>query len=217
MNLYKDDELMAAVRLTINNAQEDPEVLQQLARYGFGPEQWQVGRDQLRQAEECRDQHTAQEDQRWALSQQINASLQSVNEQFKEHAEAARFAFRQNSALLHSLKIGHISRRRWESVEQAAFFYRQLEEKKLSLQPYGISPKAIQQAATTVNELLRQREQRIRRSGRAQHSTQQKRAAIIALREWVVEFRGIARVAFRRQPQLLEIFGMRVKATTKVG
>ena len=217
MNIHRDQELVEAVRLTINNGQGDSEALQLMAKYGFGPEQWQAGSELLQRAEQCFDQRTALEHERWALSQQINESLLSVNEQFKEHAQAARFAFRQNPSLLHSLEIDRISSRRWESVRQAAFFYRQLQNKKLSLQAYGISPKAVQQAVATIDELLRQREQRTHRSGRAQHSTQEKRTALTELRAWIVEFRGVARLAFRQQPQLLEIFGMRIPSTVKVG
>ena len=210
MNIHRDQPLVDAVRLAINNGQGDPEALQLMAKYGFGPEQWQAGHALLQRAEQCFDQCNTLEHERWALSQQINEGLLSVNEQFKEHVQAARFAFRQQPSLLHSLEIDRLATRRWESVRQSAFFYRQLQDKKLSLQAYGVSPKAVQQAAAAVEELLHQREQRTHRSGRAQHGTQEKRAALTELRAWMVEFRGVARLAFRQQPQLLEIFGMKV-------
>ena len=215
MNIHRDPQLREAARLTLNNGQHDAEAVERMAAYGFGPAQWQTGQQLLQRLEECISQCTTLEHERWALSQQINEGQRAIVAAFKEHAKAAHFAFRHDPSLLHSLEVSRISRRRWESIKQAAFFYRQLASKKLSLQAYGISPKAVQQTIKDIDALMHQREQRTHRKARGEHNTQQKQAAYAALREWLVEFRGVARLAFRRQPQLLEMFGIPVRSTVR--
>ena len=212
MNLYKDNELLEVALLIINVVKNDAEVQQHMAALGWDTEQMQEGNRRLQYAEERCSTRTQLEHERWALSQQINAGLQAIQDQLREHAQTARFAFRHDPALLHSLEIDRIARAPWECVQQAVYFYRQLQERDLSLQAYGVSRKEIQQAATLANQLLRQKENRTRQKGNAEHGTQEKRAALIELREWVTEFRATARVAFRRQPQKLEMFGIRVRS-----
>ena len=215
MNIYRDQELVKAARLAINNRQRDPEARELLARYDFGPEQWQLGHELLGRVEQYFKTRKVLDGERWALSQQIEEGVQAISEQLKEHAQAARFAFRQQPARLRSLQIDRLATRRWEIVDQAVHFYEQLVEQKLSLQAFGYSAREIREALEAARTLLSQQEERVHRQGRAQHTTQEKQVAVQELREWFIEFRDVARVAFRRAPQLREVFGIQVRSSVK--
>ena len=215
MNIYRNQELVKAVRTALNNRQRDPEARALLERYYFGPEQWQVGEALLARVEQYVKERQALDEACWALSQQIEEGVAAISERLREHAQAARFAFREQPTLLHALRIERLATRRWEIVDQATHFYEQLTERKLSLQPFGISPKEINEAREATRTLIDQQEERVHRKGRAQHNTQEKQAAITDLRAWLMEFREVARVAFRRQPQLREIFGIPVRSSVK--
>ena len=217
MNLYKTNELVEAAQQVLDILQNDPVAQQQLEQYGFGTTQRQEGKKRLRTVEDQQRVRTDLQQERWALSQQVNAGLKAVRDQLREDVRIVRFALRQDPEQLHALQVDRIKTRYWECVQQAVFFYQQLQQQDLALAPFGISKKDIQQSLTTATQLLQQKKQRTHKKGLSEHNTQETRQAMAALRDWVVEFRSIARAAYRRQPQMLEMFGIRVRSSVKVG
>lgn len=215
MNMYKTNTLIEATLQVLYVLENDPAAQAQLEAYGFGAALQQVGQQRLSVLQNHLTERTNREQDRWALSQQISASLKAVRDQLREHARIARFALNDDPRRLHSLKINTIVLRTWECVEQAIFFYQQLQEQNIALDKFGLLKKEVQQSLEAATALLKQKKQRIRQKGRAEHGTQQIKQAQAALRDWLVEFRSIARVAYRQQPQLLEIFGMPVRSSVK--
>ena len=217
MNLYKSNELIEAAQQALEILQNDPVAQQQLEQYGFGVAQRQEGKKRLLTLENQQRGRIELEQERWALSQQVNAGLKAVRDQLLEDVRSVRFALRQDPERLHFLQVEHIKTRKWECVQQAVFFYQQLQKQDLSLEAFGISKKSLQQSLTVATQLLQQKKQRTHKKGLSEHNTQEAHQAMAALRDWVVEFRGIARAAYRRQPQMLEMFGIRVRSSAKVG
>ena len=215
MKMYKTNTLIEAALQVLDVLENDPTAQTQLEAYGFGAAHRQVGQQRLSMLQNLLSERTNREQERWALSQQINAGLKAVRDQLREHARIARFALNDDQTRLHSLKIDKITLRTWECVEQAIFFYQQLQQQNIALDKFGLSKKEVQQSLEAATTLLKQKKQRIRQKGRAEQGTQQIQQAQAALRDWLVEFRGIARVAYRQQPQLLEMFGMPVRSSVK--
>ena len=108
-----------------------------------------------------------------------------------------------------------IAKRQWEGVRQAVHFYQVFQDRNLSLRSLGVSDKDIQQTAEAVEQLWRLKEERLRQKSDSEQGTQDRRQAHNALRRWIMDFRTIARVAFRDQPQRLEMFGIRVRSSVK--
>ena len=212
MNLTKTSDVLEATSLALNNTQNDPTIGARMEAYGLSAAAIQTGKRLLKTLEQKTIIQDKLQQKRWALSQQINASLLATRDQFKEHAQLSLVAFRHDTALIHALKIERIASRRWECVRQAAYFYQEFRNRKLSLAPLGVSPKDIQRIHDNVTELLRLKEDRVYKKGISEQNTQEKNQAQAELREWLLEFRAIARAAFRHQPQLLEMFGMKVGA-----
>ena len=212
MDLHKQHDVAEAASLAINNTQNSPVRQQQLEAFGFGPTRFRTGKTLLQAFIQKQATQTQWQDEQWALSQQINASLQAVQEQFKQHVSIVQVAFRHDAILLHSLKIDRLATRRWEGVRQAIYFYSQLQQRKVSLDAYGVSAKEVQQAHSAATQLLQLKEVRADKKSQAEHSTQEKQRAQEALRLWVKDFRTTARMAFRDQPQTLEAFGIHARA-----
>ena len=210
MNFNKLSELIEAAHLAINNTQNNAAVQQHMEAYGMRAAELQSGKNLLRTLEQKHAQQTQLQDERWSLSQQIDASLQAVGSTFKVHARLAQAAFRNDPSLIHSLRIEQLDTRRWECVRQAAHFYQAFHARKLSLTGIGVSAKEMQQAQQAVRELQRMKEARADKKGLAEQGTVERQQAQDQLRRWLVNFRAIARIAFRQQPQMLERFGMKV-------
>ena len=214
MNLYNYEGLTEAAQLIIDILQDDAQTKQQLEIVGFGKAHLQAGKDYLQAVNGHLATREQLEQERWSLSKQMNAGLLAVRDQLSGHRKAAFFALRKNPELLHALRIDKIERSTWAWVKQAIYFYQQLQRHKVSLEAQGISQKEVQDALKTATLLLRQKKDRTQKKGLAQQNTQEVRQAITELRAWVIEFRANARLAYRQQPQMLEMFGIQVKSTT---
>ncbi len=180
--------------------------------HGYTPAQTKAGRSLANKAIAAGRQKDACYDLQWELGQQVNAQLAAVQTQFRVHAKVARTAYRDESNTLHLLRIERFEKNGWSMVRQAAYFYHKLQERKLSLASFGVTDKEIQQATTDITELMVMRQARVRQKGKSEDCTQAKRAAYRELRSWVREVRGTARLAFKKNPQMLEAFGVVVRA-----
>ena len=208
MNLYKTDELLHAAELAVEGALTNPSACQQLEVYGMSSAQLQTGKLRWRTLAHLHEVHTRLREERYAISQQINASLQAVNEQFRAHVGITRAAFYANPALFEALGVSALATRRWECVRQAARFYQQLYIRDISLEAYGVSAVALVHAQEQVQQLLALKEERVRKKVLVDERAKEVRGAKLALRAWMVEFRLVARVALRSHPQMLELFGV---------
>ncbi len=213
MNLKRNNDLLEAASLAINNTQNNTLVQQQLQKFGLTAARLQTGQNLLKRLEQKHLTQTKVQHERWALSQQINASLLAARDQFKEHARLAQIAFREDSPLLNLLGVSRIASRRWECVRQAVFFYDRLSEQPVSLEGFGVSAQELTQAQDTVTQLLQLKEVRVLKTQEAEQRTQEKKEVQGKLYDWLIEFRAIARQAFQHQPQILDMFGMRVIAS----
>ena len=213
MDLYKQHDLVEAASLAINNTQNNPARQQRLEAFGFGAARIHTGQTLLQGFTQKQAAQIQRQDEQWALSQQIKAGLQAVHQQFKQHVRIVQVAFREDAVLLHSLKVDRLAIRRWECVRQAIYFYEQLQRQEVTLGAYGVSAEEMQQVRAAANELLQLKQARADKKGMSGHSTQEKQRAQEALRSWVKDFRTIARMAFRDQPQTLEAYGIKVSAT----
>ena len=215
MNLYKTNALIEAALQVLDTLDSEPAVSTQLLGYGHDEAKRAVGREYVATLRDHLADRADREQERWALSQQINTGLKAVREQLREHVRIARFALNDDPQRLHSLRVDPISLRTWECVDQAIFFYRKLTEQNIGLEKFGLPKKEVEQSQQAATELLTLKQQRIRQKGRAETTTQEIQLAVRNLRDWLVEFRGIARVAYRHQPQMLEMFGMPVRSSVK--
>ena len=212
MNFYKQSDLEEAVELAITNTENNPARQQQLATFGFGPARFNTGKALLKAFNDKKEEQERCQNEQWSLSKQLNASLVAVAEQFREHVLVVQASFRHDPELLHSLKINRFATRRWEEVRQAVHFYHQLKLQEVSLANYGVSDKELQQAYANAAQLRQLKQVRADKKSRAEQCTQDKAQLQKELRQWVSDFRTIARMAFRAQPQTLEAFGIQVSA-----
>ncbi len=210
MKLDTELKIMEAVQLALSGTQQEVGVGLQMEVFGLTPVFRQKGNDLMNKVKDCQDRHTNLYNEQWSLSQQLNAELDATHTQFKEHAKVARTAFRKEPDVLHALRIELFVKQAWPLVQQADYFYTQVLKQELNLQPYGVSKKELEQSSTSVRQLLEMKEARMRKKALAESCTQEKNAAFKELRDWVSDFRAMARLAFKDNPQMLEMFGIRV-------
>ncbi len=212
MDLRTDEGALEIAELTLSILAQDKEVLQLMEAHGYKTEQTKKGKSLLDKAIASRRQKDACYDTQWELGQQVNAQQTAVQAQFREHAKVARTAYRSEPNIVHLLRIELLEKNGWDGIRQAAYFYHKLQERKLSLQSFGVSDKDIQQATTDITNLMVLKQSRLRQKGKSEDCTQAKNAAFSELRSWIREVRSTARFAFKKNPQMLEAFGVVVRA-----
>ncbi|WPP48657.1 hypothetical protein [Catalinimonas niigatensis] len=210
MKLDTELKIMEAALLALSGTQQEVGVGVQMEGFGLTPIFRQKGNDLVNKVKDCQSRHTNLYNEQWSLSQQLNAELDATHTQFKEHAKVARTAFRKEPEVLHALKIELFVKQAWPLVRQADYFYTQVLKQELNLQPFGVSKKEVEQASASVTKLLEMKEARMRKKALAENCTQEKNAAYKELRGWVSDFRTMARLAFKNNPQMLEMFGIQV-------
>ncbi len=83
------------------------------------------------------------------------------------------------------------------------------------LENYQLPREQLSQNKAMIEALIATRNRRMQKKGEAEEATRLRNEAVKALNAWMVSFRGIARIALKDKPQLLEALGIMVK-TKKV-
>ncbi len=210
MNINSTPQLLEAAVIAINNTIKDADKQKVMANYGFPPKRMQEGKDLLDKTQtlhEVKDQHY---DERWELSNQIETNLAVAHQNFAEHVKIARFVFRNEPAILYKLRISRISHGAWTRTRQAKDFYTKVLPYADLMEAQGVSKTALTEAKAFIANIMVMKEERTRKKGEAENTTDSKNKSVKSLRAWLTEFRAAARLAFKDTPQKLESLGISV-------
>ncbi len=210
MKLNKITNIMEAASLAVNNTAKDAEVAKKMGQVGFSAKRMQEGQDLLSAARNLHLDKDSRYDERAQISSQMEEGLAAIRPLFLDHVVAARFAFRQQPALLRTFNISRIYTDKWTWVKQAGNFYHKIMEHTRAMVAYGVSQEQLMEVKTSLEAILVLRQDRLYKKAEAEDTTDSRNQAAKALRKWVSEFRAAARLALKDNPQKLEAFGIRV-------
>ncbi len=203
--------MLKASSLSVNNTLADKNAQQALAKYGFTPKHINEGKGLLNNCtNQCRVQEQYYQTQ-WTLNHRVKEELKTTRAQFVEHVKVARFVFRKDAPMLHQLNVQRLERTEAGWMKQASAFYERITPHVALLAPQGVTPEELAQTQASLQAIVDLREEQARVKGDAEDATQRKMQAQQELKEWLSEFRKVARLAFKRSPQKLEAFGIRVR------
>lgn len=203
--------LFEIARMSVYNTLGDKKLQQPLGLYGFSQERILEGQTLLENSRHLHGQKDNQYHAWWNLSDHLKTDREKALQTFLDHVQVAKVAFRKQPGILHELQISRINRRKtWEWTVQAHRFYTILEEHTKVMKQFGIPQEELQQAKAAIEALLIAKDQRTKKRAEAESATQARNDAIEELRAWLIEFRAVARLAFKDDPQMLEAFGMKV-------
>ncbi len=215
MKITTTDQLIEAVKLVIRAISGDKTMQKKMSAYGFTPQSLQQGTKLLNGVELVSDTREQAQRNTRHLSHQIAQDQQTTRNTFRTHAAIARTAFREEPLLLQDLKVDKMVSGDWAWTKQALNFYKEAPTQMNRLQQFGATPESFQQNQAAVQALLDRKAQRLEGKGKAEDFTQERNRKIKELRDWYGEFRRLARIAFKENPQLLETFGIVVPSTPR--
>jgi len=212
MKLQSDAQILEGATMVLNNTEKDANIQKGMEGYGFTKKRMKEGDALLNNVLSLQAVCETHHNERWAISQKLEADRNTALALFKDHVGVARIALRNDPVVLHSLKIQRISKKTWGWPRQALHFYEKVTPHLAQLEALGVNAEVLAQAKASVQALLALKEDRLLKKSKVEDSTQEKRKAMKALKAWVQEFISIARIAFKDNPQTLEAFGIVVAA-----
>ena len=208
MNTSSLEQLFKAADLVIFHLKGNKDYQQIITTFGLTPKRVQEGSALLKNARQLHATQETHYDTARDMSLQIEKDREAALDVFKDHVAIAKSSFRKEPQALQTLKINKMAGTQWRLVQQAVDFYTKAPQYMERLQQYGATQEGFDQSKAAVEALLTLQALRLKKKGDAEDTTQQKKEAVKALREWYGEFRKLARIAFKKNPQVLETFGI---------
>ncbi len=203
--------LFAAAQTAIYNAQEQPEIQKSMNTYGFSPKRLLEGKSLLESAMMLHYSKDDRYDEKREIANQLAIDLETTRRHFEDHVATVKLAFRKAPATLAKFRIRPIAKKMEGWTLQASRFYDIAETYADVLENYQLPREELSQNKAMVEALRATRNQRMQKKGEAEEATRVRDEAVNALNDWMVSFRGIARIALKDKPQLLEALGIKVK------
>ena len=198
--------------LILRNVKQ-PRVKAAMAAYGYTPARYEEGQSLLNQLlmleQVKKDEYRAKEQ----IARNLLDNEREMHQRFLEHRTLAKWIFRQDVDNYRRLELFRpIAGQQATKISQIQQFYREVLKSPSLFTRHGLPKAELEQAQSMIEAIVEARRERQQKAGEAQHATQQRDEARRALRTWVSDFRTVARVALREEPQLLEVLGMMVTA-----
>nr|WKN37336.1 hypothetical protein K4G66_01270 [Tunicatimonas sp. TK19036] len=210
---YSFDSQLEQHRLMLFNAKNTPTISKRLNALGYNGNKMLKGialYDDVLHWQSVKNTHYGAQK---TATDALQADCQEFKKPYTEHVALARIAFKEDRGTLSTLKVDEARKTSlggW--LTQASAFYSQLANYTEVMSRYGVSSETIQSAQSQLQALKTRRDAQLQRKGEAQDATEKRNLAMKALNNWMKEFRQIARIAMKDDPQLLETLGIVVKA-----
>ncbi len=198
--------------LALKNA-ASPDVADSLVAHGYDAARLVEGRALWTTARDALSDRDLLYGRQQELTRQAREAQRAARREYGSLVRIARAIFRDQPGLLVQLGIAGVTPRSLDKLLAAAdTLFANVTDPAIApeLTKHGYPPERIAQVQAAFEALRAANEAQEIAKGATQQATQELHAAMAALDEWMSQFRSIARVALRDQPQFLEELGIRV-------
>ncbi|MGB3779640.1 MAG: hypothetical protein WA960_14865 [Tunicatimonas sp.] len=203
---------ISAAQSALYNASAHSDIKARLKKYGMTPEEIKKGTVLLNKV---LMQHHQKDDcygEKKDLAVRIAEQTKETRERFSRHVSVVKFAFADQPTVAAKLKVERLSKKQDDWQAQATYFYLRVVDYLDTLKDYKLTAEELAQNQANLDALVALRNRRKQLKGDAEEATRSRDLSLRALRLWMKEFYGIARVALADKPQLLEVLGIKVKS-----
>lgn len=208
-NLVKEMEQAGIILRNVHH----PRIKKLLGTYGYSVARLQVGQELLNQVELLQQAKKSGYQSKGKVSRIIRADEHEMHHRFIEHRALAKWIFRHSTDEYERFELHQpVASRKATKIAQIQRFYHEALKVSETFSRHGLPTAELEQGQAMIDSITEARYERLQKTGEAQQATQQRDEARRALRTWLADFRAVARVALRQEPQLLEALGMVVMA-----
>lgn len=202
-------------REAISIALSDAELATVLSQFGFAPDTLNAGRVLQETVETFDADKQRAFGIRVELTNRVETLQADILKAFRTDRRIAKFVFKDLPGSLEQLGVSvKIKGNRDDLHQQMKHFYQELlnnEDLQASMAVYNITAETLSERLSRVAELTQAMEELQVQRATALLMTQRRLSAQAELDEWMSQFLGVAKQAFRGDKKQLEKLGLRVK------
>ncbi len=192
----------------LSNAETQPEIASRLEPFGYGPDRWAKARTIFQTASEAVTKQTSTVGDFRAASADVRAAERAVRDVYQAVAQVARTIFARKVGALAGLGLDNPMPRKVSALitKALALFDNAANTPSLAeaLAAHGCGADRLADGRAKVLALIEAARAQDAARGDAQQATEDMRTALTALEDEMRVLRGLAKVALRDRPQLLE-------------
>jgi len=204
----KIEEQLEEARMAVEGVLANPAILRKLEKFGYNRKSMNEAKKLIGEVELL----TASQGEGFGLQKNATRQLREAKKEahtlYMRHLSIARIALSEQPELWDILQMNG---RRKESIagwlKQVKAFYNNVDRVEAVFALYNITADEIAQAKAMVAAIASFRVQQSSGKSSKQQATEQRKAAIKALHEWMRDFLYIARYALKDEKQQMEALG----------
>lgn len=204
--------MLDQARVTLSMALSDPQLLEILARRGYGAEQLQEGMALCEIARNSIQTQGVARFSKVSATQTLQQKWKIAKFQYSHDVQSARLALKEYNGSGYLLQLNSTFPKNFEQwYAQAKDFYFTLNshlELQTAVAKVGLSAERIAQGIQFLETLEELRTQQKTQQGSARRSRQQRDQEVEAFKRWMSDFRQYARLAFAATPSHLVTLGL---------
>lgn len=202
--------------LAITNALNDADIQAALLPYGYDEARLQEGQALYDTAMSLQRRQEVEYGEQYAATADFNERFEAADLSYMDALKIARIALRDDTGAEQAL---HLNGRRKESfagwLQQAQQFYTNAlasADVLSAMGRFGFTAEKLQAGLDQVHAAAAASAVQHQERGEAQQATKERDAALDALEQWLADFKVVAAIALRDNPQWIEKLGLAVVA-----
>lgn len=208
-------QMLENYRIALANVEKHAEIAEDMAQYGYNATLLEEGKSLCESARLVFDEHIKVKQATFDAKTELNVKLEQLNVAYTLQRKKARIIFRKDKAMLAKLELnGRLAKGYVKRVETMKTFYHTVQSDasiQSKLARLKIENIDIATGLLRLKALETARSAYVIKLGERQESTQTKDNALRLLKDWMIEFFLVAKIAMHDKPQLLEVLGINVK------
>ncbi len=210
------DTLLSDAQLAIDNALNNPKVLEYLSDFGYTKAKIQQGKQLYNTAAAAQLAQQAEAGGQISATTEVNEAWETAKKSYMRFLKVARVAFKRNSGVATQLDLSGTRKKSLSGwMAQAQQFYKNAlgDQVVLSeLKEFGITEPKLKAGLAELAVIEQANLVQEKEKGEAQAATEKRDAALDELQDWLSDYLAIAKVALEEEPQLLEGMGVLVRS-----
>jgi len=208
--------LLSQAQLAIDNALNNPKILEYLADFGYTKAKIQQGKQLYKTAAAAQLTQQNEAGGQISATTVVNEAWEAAKKTYMRFLKVARVAFKRNSGVATQLDLSGTRKKSLSGwLAQANQFYQNALGDKailLALKEFGITEQKLKAGLAELAVIEQANLLQEKEKGEAQAATQKRDAALDELQDWLSDYLAIAKVALEEEAQLLEGLGILVRS-----
>ena len=199
----------------IGIVQNDPVLLARLEAWGYTLERLAVGLEKQAEAARLLEDRNVSYGTGIAATAITQEVRDGIRDTLVDDRNIARVALKRRPGLAQQLRLsGRLDTSREQMLVRAQHFYRKIQELpevQVLLDPFSLTAAVIAERLERVDALAAAMQDQQHKRAEATVVTRRRKEAMRALDDWMIEFLGAARLAFRKEQEQLRKLGLPAK------